>query len=48
MSYHNFSQNKPETIEERVCEILGKRHARLAELTESIFIKLKNYRKQKK
>lgn len=45
LSYKDFSKLKPHTIEERVCELLGKKHKILYRLTESVYNALGGRRK---
>ena len=41
MSHHNLSRCKPDTIEEKVCEIMGKHYRRIFWLTNYIHKRLK-------
>lgn len=37
LSYHNFSKTSYGVIEEKVCEVIGKKHRLICELTDKIY-----------
>lgn len=42
LSYKDYTRLKPDTIEERFCEVMGKKYKILYLLTEEIYYKLQN------